>query len=112
MVNSAPVNNTPGTIAAAATFDFQRLYHISKVVTRNLNKVVDVNFYPVIEAKNSNMRHRPIGLGVQGLADTFIKMRHPFESPEAAQLNKVRLHSYIVLTERSYISAYSLYDVH
>eukprot|EP00953_Heterococcus_sp_UTEX-ZZ885_P000629 866-Heterococcus_DN1.PRE.2 len=88
MVNSAPVNNTPGTIAAAATFDFQRLYHISKVVTRNLNKVVDVNFYPVIEAKNSNMRHRPIGLGVQGLADTFIKMRHPFESPEAAQLNK------------------------
>ena len=62
MVTPAPVNNTPGTIAAAATFDFQRLYHISKVVTRNLNKVVDVNFYPVIEAKNSNMRHRPIGL--------------------------------------------------
>lgn len=70
------------------TFDFQKLYEVTKVVTNNLNKVIDVNFYPVIEAKNSNFRHRPIGIGVQGLADAFAKMRHPFESPEAMQLNK------------------------
>lgn len=70
------------------TFDFMRLYEITKVVTRNLNKVIDINFYPIIEAKNSNFRHRPIGIGVQGLADTFAKMRFPFESPEAILLNK------------------------
>ncbi len=69
-------------------YDFQRLYEVSRVVTRNLNKVIDVNYYPVIEAENSNMRHRPIGIGVQGLADAFIKMRMPFDSPEAKQLNK------------------------
>lgn len=69
-------------------YDFDRLYEISRVVTRNLNKVIDVNYYPVKEAENSNMRHRPIGIGVQGLADAFIKMRMPFDSPEAVQLNK------------------------
>ncbi len=69
-------------------YDFQKLYEVSRVVTRNLNKVIDVNYYPVKEAENSNMRHRPIGIGVQGLADAFIKMRMPFDSPEAAQLNK------------------------
>lgn len=69
-------------------FDFHKLYEVTKVVTKNLNKVIDVNFYPVQEAKNSNFRHRPIGIGVQGLADTFAKMRMPFESPEAMQLNK------------------------
>jgi ribonucleotide reductase alpha subunit len=58
------------------------------VVTKNLNRVIDVNFYPVEEAKNSNMRHRPIGIGVQGLADAFAKMRYPFESAKAMQLNK------------------------
>ena len=56
-------------------------------ITKNLNKVIDVNYYPVEEARNSNMRHRPIGIGVQGLADTFILMRHAFDSPEAKQLN-------------------------
>ena len=71
-----------------ATYDFQKLYEITKVVTRNLNKVIDVNFYPVKEAQNSNMRHRPIGIGVQGLADAYIKMRYPFESKEAAKLNR------------------------
>ena len=70
------------------TFDFQQLYRLSKVITRNLNKVIDVNFYPVEEARTSNMRHRPIGIGVQGLADAFCKLRMPFESPQAAQLNK------------------------
>ena len=66
----------------------KKLYQIAKVVTRNLNQVIDVNYYPVPEAKNSNMRHRPIGIGVQGLADTFALMRMPFESDEAQQLNK------------------------
>ncbi|XP_005108363.1 ribonucleoside-diphosphate reductase large subunit [Aplysia californica] len=70
------------------TFDFERLQHVTKVATRNLNKIIDINYYPVPEAKNSNMRHRPIGLGVQGLADAFILMRFPFDSPEAKQLNK------------------------
>jgi ribonucleoside-diphosphate reductase alpha subunit len=69
-------------------YDFQKLYEVTKVVAKNLNKVIDVNFYPVKEARNSNMRHRPIGIGVQGLADAFAKMRHSFESPEAMQLNK------------------------
>lgn len=70
------------------TFDFEKLHEVAKVVTRNLNKVIDVNYYPVEEARNSNMRHRPIGLGVQGLADAFILMGYPFDSAEAAQLNK------------------------
>ncbi len=69
-------------------FDHKELYRITKRVTKNLNKVIDRNYYPVKEAKNSNMRHRPIGLGVQGLADTFIKLRLPFTSDEARQLNQ------------------------
>ena len=69
------------------TYDHQKLYEITKVITKNLNKVIDVNYYPEEEARNSNMRHRPIGIGVQGLADTFILMRHTFDSPEAKQLN-------------------------
>ncbi|MEK6780253.1 MAG: ribonucleoside-diphosphate reductase subunit alpha [Bacteroidota bacterium] len=71
----------------ASKFDHQKLYEITKVVTRNLNKVIDVNYYPVEEAKNSNMRHRPIGIGVQGLADAFIMLRMPFDSEEARGLN-------------------------
>jgi ribonucleoside-diphosphate reductase alpha chain len=69
-------------------FDHQKLYEITKVATRNLNKVIDVNYYPVEEARRSNFRHRPIGLGVQGLADTFIMLRMPFDSPEAQGLNE------------------------
>lgn len=69
-------------------FDFDKLYEITRVVTRNLNKIIDVNYYPIKEAENSNFRHRPIGIGVQGLADAFIKMRFPFDSKEARQLNK------------------------
>ncbi|MEM9830814.1 MAG: ribonucleoside-diphosphate reductase subunit alpha [Bacteroidota bacterium] len=69
-------------------FDHQKLYEITKVVTRNLNKVIDVNYYPVKEAKNSNMRHRPIGIGIQGLADAFIMLKMPFESEEAQGLNR------------------------
>ncbi|MDT0647139.1 ribonucleoside-diphosphate reductase subunit alpha [Zunongwangia sp. F260] len=68
-------------------FDHKELYKITKRVTKNLNKVIDRNYYPVKEAENSNMRHRPVGLGVQGLADTFIKLRLPFTSDEAKALN-------------------------
>jgi ribonucleoside-diphosphate reductase alpha chain len=69
-------------------FDHQKLYEITKVATRNLNKVIDINYYPVAEARNSNMRHRPIGIGVQGLADAFIMLRMPFDSEEARRLNE------------------------
>ena len=69
-------------------FDHQKLYDVTYKVTYNLNQVIDRNYYPVAEARNSNMRHRPVGLGVQGLADTFIKLRMPFDSDEAKVLNK------------------------
>lgn len=68
-------------------YNFAKLHEIAKVITRNLNKVIDRNYYPVIEARNSNMRHRPIALGVNGLADTFMMLRIPFESQEAKELN-------------------------
>lgn len=68
-------------------FDHQRLYDVTYTITKNLNKIIDVNYYPVIEARNSNMRHRPIGIGVQGLADAFMLLKMPFESEEARQLN-------------------------
>lgn len=69
-------------------FDFQKLFEISQVVTKNLNRVIDHNHYPLKEAKRGNLRHRPIGLGVQGLADVFILMRMPFDSIEARALNR------------------------
>ncbi|WMW78160.1 ribonucleoside-diphosphate reductase subunit alpha [Flavobacterium sp. 20NA77.7] len=69
-------------------FNHQHLYDVTKRITRNLNRVIDRNYYPVEEAKNSNMRHRPVGLGVQGLADAFILLRMPFTSDEAKQLNQ------------------------
>jgi len=69
-------------------FDHKELFRVTKRVTKNLNRVIDRNFYPVKEAENSNMRHRPIGLGVQGLADTFIMLRLPFTSDEAKKLNQ------------------------
>merc|ERR1712238_626744 len=69
-------------------YDFKGLYEVVKVATRNLNKVIDRNYYPVEEARSSNMRHRPIGLGVQGLADAFMLLGLPFESEPARKLNK------------------------
>ncbi len=78
----------PKFVTEEGTFDHQKLYEITKVVTRNLNKVIDINYYPVEEARRSNMRHRPIGLGVQGLADVFIMLRMPFDSAEARGLNE------------------------
>jgi ribonucleoside-diphosphate reductase alpha chain len=68
--------------------DHQKLFEITQVVTRNLNKIIDINYYPVPEAKRSNFRHRPIGIGVQGLADVFMLLRMPFESDEARALNR------------------------
>ena len=70
------------------TYDFEKLHSVSRVVTHNLNRVIDVNYYPADKTKNSNMLHRPIGIGVQGLADTFIQMNYVFDSMEARQLNK------------------------
>merc|ERR1712027_228798 len=71
-----------------AEFDFQGLYEVTKVATKNLNKVINRNYYPVEEARRSNFRHRPIGLGVQGMADAFMMMRLPFESEAAKRLNE------------------------
>lgn len=70
------------------SYDFVRLKEVSKIVTRNLNKIIDVNYYPIPEARTSNLRHRPIGIGIQGLADAFICMRFPFDSEEAQKLNQ------------------------
>ncbi len=78
----------PKFVTVDGKFDHQRLYEITKVITRNLNKVIDINYYPVEEARNSNLKHRPIGIGVQGLADAFIQLKMPFESDEARGLNK------------------------
>ncbi len=69
-------------------FDYEKLHEITRVLTRNLNRVIDVNYYPIEEARNSNMRHRPVGIGVQGLADAFILMGLAFDSDEARKVNK------------------------
>ncbi|KAJ2611249.1 ribonucleotide-diphosphate reductase subunit rnr1 [Coemansia sp. RSA 1804] len=78
----------PTFVKSAEVYDFEKLRSVTKVVTRNLNRIIDINYYPVPETRTSNMRHRPIGIGVQGLADTFLAMRMPFDSAEARQLNR------------------------
>ena len=78
----------PKFVTSEGTFDHDKLFEVTYQVTKNLNRVIDRNYYPIPEARNSNMRHRPVGLGVQGLADAFIMMRYPFDSEEAQQLNK------------------------
>jgi len=78
----------PYFLTESKTFDFERLRSVVHVIVRNLNRVIDINYYPTVEAKRSNMRHRPIGLGVQGLADVFAVMGLPWESQEAAALNQ------------------------
>ncbi|HMR90308.1 MAG TPA: ribonucleoside-diphosphate reductase subunit alpha [Saprospiraceae bacterium] len=85
--NLASISLSKFVIEDKKTFDFQKLHDITKVITRNLNKIIDINYYPIPEAQNSNFRHRPIGIGVQGLADAFILMRMPFDSDEAKKLN-------------------------
>ncbi|XP_055925264.1 ribonucleoside-diphosphate reductase large subunit-like isoform X2 [Argiope bruennichi] len=77
----------PRCVLNNSLYDFEKLREITKVVTYNLNKVIDINYYPIPEAELSNKRHRPIGIGVQGLADAFILMRFPFDSDEAQKLN-------------------------
>lgn len=78
----------PMFINDQGVFDHNKLYDVTYHVTKNLNKVIDINHYPVPEARNSNLRHRPIGIGIQGLADTFLLLRMPFDAPEARILNK------------------------
>lgn len=78
----------PKYVTEEGTFDHDKLFEVTYEATINLNRIIDGNYYPVKEAENSNMRHRPIGLGVQGLADAFILLGYPFESEEARQLNK------------------------
>ena len=78
----------PKYVTEEGEFDHDKLFEVTYQATLNLNKIIDGNYYPVEEARNSNMRHRPIGLGVQGLADTFIMMGYPFESEEAKALNR------------------------
>ena len=84
------------------TFDYDKLRQVVKVAVRNLNQVIDINYYPTPETKNSNMRHRPVGLGVQGLADVFALMRAPWESEEAAEINqRIFEHIYFAAVESS-----------
>ena len=71
------------------TFDYEKLYTVSQILVENLNNIIDINFYPTIKTKRSNYKHRPIGIGVQGLADVFIKMNLPFCSNEAKEINKL-----------------------
>ena len=78
----------PKFVKSDGSFDHDKLFEITYQTTKNLNCIIDRNYYPVIEARNSNMRHRPIGIGIQGLADVFILMRHAFDSDEARKLNK------------------------
>jgi len=78
----------PKFVKSDGTFDHDKLFEITYQVAKNLNRIIDRNYYPVVEARNSNMRHRPIGIGIQGLADVFILMRHAFDSDEAKKLNK------------------------
>jgi ribonucleoside-diphosphate reductase alpha chain len=85
-------------------FDHQRLYEVTKVITRNLNKIIDINFYPVEEARNSNKRHRPIGMGVQGLADAFQLMKLPFDSPEVYKY--IHIYMFIYMYVYIYMNIY------
>jgi len=84
---SVALNKFVDVTGGKAVYNHKKLYDVVYQMTVNLNRIIDINFYPVVEARNSNMRHRPIGLGVQGLADTFFEMRLPFESKEALKLN-------------------------
>jgi len=77
------------TFVKDGSFDYFKLYEVTRTVTRNLNRVIDKNYYPTEAAKKSNMRHRPIGIGVQGLADVFQMMGLPFDSPDSRELNKL-----------------------
>lgn len=87
--NLASISLSKFTNFETKTFDYDNLHKVTKRITKNLNRVIDRNYYPVAEARTSNMRHRPIGIGVQGLADTFQMMGLPFESDEALKVNQL-----------------------
>jgi ribonucleoside-diphosphate reductase alpha chain len=97
-------------------FDFDKLHDITRVITRNLNRIIDINYYPIPEAQNSNFRHRPIGIGVQGLADAFILLRMPFDGEAAVKLNKEIFETiyHAALTESNILAikdgSYSTFD--
>lgn len=94
------------------TFDYNKLHEVTKVVTNNLNKVIDINFYPTEKTKTSNMKHRPIGIGVQGLADTFVLLDIPFHSEEAKEVNKLIFETiYHASLERSNEIAFERYNM-
>ena len=78
----------PSFVTPEKTFDYAKLHEVSKVITRNLNRIIDINYYPTEKTRKSNMRHRPIGIGIQGLADVFLLLGHAFLSEEARQLNR------------------------
>ena len=78
----------PTFVDASGVFDYDKLHHVTKIVTENLNRVIDVNYYPTEKTRTSNMRHRPIGLGVSGLADVFLKMNMAFYCDEAKEINR------------------------
>jgi ribonucleoside-diphosphate reductase alpha chain len=89
-----------------SAFDFEALRKVTRVATRNLNRVIDINFYPTPETQRSNMRHRPVGLGCQGLADVFAMMKYPWESEEASRLNQLIFeHMYYAAVEESCLLA-------
>jgi len=101
-VKETSVTHNDGITYPEKVFDFEELRRVVKIVTVNLNRVIDINYYPTPETKRSNMRHRPIGLGVQGLADVFALLKLPWESEEAAQLNQLIFeHIYYAATEAS-----------
>jgi ribonucleoside-diphosphate reductase alpha subunit len=76
------------TFIENGAFDYEKLHQVAKVITKNLNKIIDINYYPTEKTRKSNMRHRPIGIGVQGLADVFIMLDHPFLSEESKEINR------------------------
>jgi ribonucleoside-diphosphate reductase alpha chain len=93
-------------------FNFEKLHEVTMIMTKNLNKVIDVNYYPLEKARRSNLKHRPIGIGVQGLADTFILMRYPFESAEAKELNRLIFETmYHAAVEQSMKIAKTRYEI-
>lgn len=103
----------PSFVLSETEYDYNKLREVTRMVTRNLNKVIDRNFYPTPESERSNMRHRPIGIGVQGLADTFIKMKLPYESDGAKLLNKLIFETiyFAALTESCELSkTYGTYE--
>lgn len=77
----------PKFVTEDGKYDHEKLHQVTRVITKNLNRIIDGNYYPIEQAKNSNMRHRPIGIGIQGLADALIKLKVAYEDPEAEKIN-------------------------